>query len=79
MLGGINIPLYLFPHFLEQIAYFTPLPYMIYVPTLLLTGQVEGSAIIGLIARQFLWLLGTSIAYRILWTKGIRVYTASGS
>lgn len=79
MLGGINIPLYLFPHFLEQIAYFTPLPYIIYIPTLFLTGQVEGPAVIGLIARQFLWLLVTSIVYRIIWTKGIRVYTASGS
>jgi ABC-2 type transport system permease protein len=79
MLGGINIPLYLFPHFLEQIAFFTPLPYVLYVPTLLLTGQVAGSVVSSLIAQQILWLIITSILYRIIWKRGIRVYTASGS
>ena len=79
MLGGINIPLYLFPHFLEQIAFFTPLPYVLYVPTLLLTGQVAGSVVSSLIAQQILWLIITSVLYRIIWKRGIRVYTASGS
>ncbi len=79
MLGGINIPLYLYPHFLEQIALFTPLPYILYVPTLLLTGQVVGKAIGGLIGQQIMWLAVTSILYLIIWKRGIRVYTASGS
>ena len=79
MLGGINIPLYLFPHFIEQIAFFTPLPYILYVPTLLLTGQVASSAIGSLMAQQTMWLAVTSILYLIIWKRGIRVYTASGS
>jgi len=79
MLGGINIPLYLFPHFLEQIAFFTPLPYILYVPTLLLTGQVAGSDVGGLVGQQTMWLVITSIIYLIIWKRGIRVYTASGS
>ncbi len=79
ILGGINMPLYLFPHFLEQIAHFTPLPYIIYVPALLLTGQVAVSSVSELLLKQMFWLITTTIAYVFVWQKGIRVFTASGS
>lgn len=79
ILGGINMPLYLFPHFLEHIAHFTPLPYIIYVPALLFTGQVEVSVISGLLLTQVFWLIATTAMYLIVWRRGIRIYTASGS
>lgn len=79
ILGGINMPLYLFPRFLEQIAFLTPLPYIIYVPTLFITGHVTATTIPIMLTQQFLWLIGTSIVYQIIWKRGIRVYTASGS
>lgn len=79
ILGGVNMPLYLFPRLLEQFAFLTPLPHIIYVPTLFFTGHVAPADIPPLLLQQILWLIGTTILYLVIWKRGIRVYTASGS
>lgn len=79
LLGGVNMPLFLFPDFLERVAFLTPLPYIIYVPTLLFTGQAHPEAVSGYIATQMLWLIGTSILYQIVWRAGVKAFTAAGN
>lgn len=76
--SGINVPLYFFPSFLEQIAYFTPFPSMIYTPTVLATGQVTDERAIMLLASQVVWLAVTSLGYIVTWRSGIRRFTAAG-
>lgn len=79
ILTGINMPLYLYPHFLEQIAYLTPFPSIIYIPTLILTGQAPQGSVSGFVISQILWLILTTGIYKIVWMYGIKRYTASGN
>ncbi len=79
ILTGINMPLYLYPHFLEQIAHLTPFPSIIYIPTLILTGQAPQDSLSGLLIHQIIWLTLTTVVYKFVWKWGIRRYTASGS
>ncbi len=79
ILTGINMPLYLYPHFFEQIAHLTPFPSIIYIPTLILTEQATRGSVPTLLVQQVVWLVLTTTIYKIVWKMGIKQFTASGS
>ena len=78
-LTGVNMPIYLFPSFLQQVSFITPLPYVIYIPTLIITNQTSVGNTPVLLLGQLGWLLVTSAFYTIMWRNGIKIFTATGS
>jgi len=78
LLGGLNMPLYFFPKILSDIAYLTPFPSVVYIPTLIITRYVPHDQVYSMLGQQLIWLFITSIGYQILWKRGIRKFTAAG-
>lgn len=55
--SGAVIPVAMFPGWLKTIAYYTPFPYMLQVPTAVLLGQELPVSLPFVFAVQFVWLL----------------------
>ncbi len=76
-LSGMMAPLELFPPLVRSIAELTPFPYLVYFPVKLLLGQhvdiAKGFTVLGL------WALLGFAAFRILWRRGLRHYSAMGA
>ena len=76
-LSGSVIPLELFPAWAQKITLFTPFPYLTFIPVKSFVGTAPQLPIpapcILLIWIFLIWLFG-----RILWKKGIHLYSAAG-
>ena len=76
-LSGAILPLELYPAWLQEILFYSPFPYITYVPARVFMGSYEGSlgAAAGILS---IWiLLGAGLA-GIIWNRGLRLYTAAG-
>ncbi len=78
LLGGINMPLFLFPKFLENISLVTPFPSIVYVPTLLVSGKISELDAPMWLMYQVIWLVLTAVLYKATWTLGLKRFTAAG-
>lgn len=75
--SGSVIPLELYPKALVDILYWSPFPYMTFVPAKLFMGSLESSLATTILALMF-WILATGALLAYIWRRGIRLYTASG-
>ena len=76
-LSGAIIPLELYPDVLRKILYYTPFPYLTFVPTKIFMGQSQiatGEAALVLV----LWSLPLVWLCNWVWKRGLRLYTAAG-
>ena len=74
--SGAIIPLELFPETMVEILYWTPFPYISFVPAKILMGHIPPLLpVIGVLG--FWSLLITMISY-LVWKKGLSLYTAAG-
>lgn len=76
--AGFIIPLEFFPSWLKTISYFLPFSYMIYFPVVAFTGKLAVVELFRVITVQVVWIIVLFLAYRLLWKKGIRKFTAFG-
>ncbi len=76
-LSGTIAPLEVFPDTVRQIVEWTPFPYMMHFPAVLLMGlPVDfGKSILTMIA----WTIVFIIANRWLWRKGLKQYSGMGA
>ena len=78
MLGGLLLPLSLFPEPLQKILLLSPFPYLFYCPVMTLLGRVpvgewaRGVAVVVLWCAALAWVGGR------VWRRGERVYTGVG-
>src|SRR5207253_6803389 len=79
LLSGYLIPLDLFPPFLRSILYSLPFRYMMSFPIEIFTGRIGVPEIVHGIAAEWLWVGVFYIAYRLVWVRGIRRYSAVGA
>jgi ABC-2 type transport system permease protein len=78
-LAGRMAPLALLPPALQALAYALPFRWMIAFPVELGLGRVPAAQIpIGL-AWQAFWLAAGIVAFRLIWARGIRSYSAVGA
>ncbi len=75
--SGAVLPLELFPDALRSLLYLLPFPYMTYVPVKIFMGVYEGSVLYA-ISVVLLWITILSVLSRLIWARGIRLYTAAG-
>jgi ABC-2 type transport system permease protein len=78
VLGGGVVPLELMPGYLKKIADLTPFPYITYYPITIFQGKYQLDILLKIIGFQFLWLSFLLIARRVMWSRGIRSFTATG-
>ncbi len=76
-LSGAIIPLEIYPPWLVSALKWTPFPYLTYAPIKIFMGEYPGSLLeaLGIVSS---WLLITSFICRLVWIRGIRLYTAAG-
>ncbi len=78
-LSGQIAPLTLFPSIVQALAYILPFRWMIGFPVELLLGRLTVPEALTGIGVQIVWV---AIAYRILrivWSRGVKVYSAVGA
>ena len=75
--GGI-VPLALFPEALRQIVLWLPFPYMVYYPTLALTGALDGALVPRVLGAQLAWLATLLAANVLYWRVIVRRVTIHG-
>jgi len=75
--GGI-VPLDLAPPILRNISYFLPFSYTGYFPIIAIQGKLDTIEILKVISIQSFWFAGLLILSRLIWNRGIKIFTAVG-
>ena len=75
--GGF-VPLTFFPEPLYQAALWLPFPYMIYYPTLAVTGQLSSDRLVQTLAMQSVWCMALLVANAMYWKVVVRQVTVHG-
>lgn len=76
--GGHLFPLDILPPLLSKILFFTPFPYQLFFPVSIYVGKVTGSALVHGLVVQALWVLASYVLARVVWSRGLRKYSAVG-
>ncbi len=76
-LSGLVAPLETYPEILRTAAYFTPFPYLISFPSLLLSGSIVNP--LNYFMHQLIWIFILSIFSFCAWRLGVRHYSAMGA
>jgi ABC-2 type transport system permease protein len=66
------------PPVLARVLSFTPFPYQLYFPVSVYLGQVKGAALVQGLLIQAGWVLFFYVLARVVWSRGIRKYSAAG-
>lgn len=78
LLAGQVAPLALLPAAIRQVALVLPFRFMISFPLEVLTGQLDGSALLTGFVLQGLWLVLAGGVAALIWRAGLRRYAAVG-
>jgi ABC-2 type transport system permease protein len=79
LLSGYLIPLELFPPAMKNALYWTPFRYMLSFPVEILTKQLNVAQIVQGLAVQWAWLVVFYCLYRLVWSCGLKRYSAVGA
>lgn len=79
LFSGMLIPLIALPQSIRNLGYFLPFRYTLSLPIEIFLGQLSGWQIYISLAVQLIWLLAVGGLCRYLWTRGLKVYSASGA
>jgi len=77
--SGMLIPLVALPIVLRNISYYLPFRFTLSLPIEILLGQLTNNQILQSLLLQFFWLIVVWFIYRLLWSKGLKSYSASGA
>ena len=78
LLAGVVAPVPLLPAAMQTAAHFLPFRYMVGFPVEILTGQLTAAQVAQGFAIQAAWLAVALLLARLVWTGGIKRYTAIG-
>lgn len=76
--GGHLFPLNILPAGLVQALNFTPFPYQLFFPVSIYLGQTKGPELWQGLVIQCAWVVFFYLLARIVWSRGIRKYSAVG-
>ncbi len=79
LLGGTLAPIALFPEPIPTLSLYLPFRYTLSFPVEIILGRVAGDQMVVGFAVQAAWLLLFAGLYRLLWTRGLREYSAVGA
>ncbi len=78
LLGGLLIPIDLFPEFLQVIIDYLPFKYYVFFPFKVLIGEVATIEVLKNLGYFLIWIIGLSILTNFTWKKSLNQYTAVG-
>jgi ABC-2 type transport system permease protein len=78
LMGGLMLPLDLFPAWARHALYLSPFPYLYAVPVRALMGKVSPMEWITGIAVSLIWCGIASVVARLVWRRGDLQYTGVG-
>lgn len=78
LLGGLMLPLTLFPATVQDVLALLPFQYLYYFPVLTLIGQVSFGEWLRGLAVMTLWCAALSLLGRRVWQNGCRTYSGVG-
>ncbi len=78
MLGGLLLPLSLFPDSFQKILHWLPFPYLFYFPVVTFLGRVSVGEWARGIAVMILWCAVLAWVGDRTWSRGDRIYTGVG-
>ncbi len=79
LLGGLVAPIDLFPAPVAAIARYLPFRYMLSFPVEVMMGRLTTLEMLQGVALSVFWVAGLLIAYRFVWRRGIRQFSAFGA
>ncbi len=77
--SGYLIPLDLFPPLVTRLSAWLPFRYTFALPLEVLMGRLGGTVLVHQVAIQVAWVLFFVALYRMLWSRGLRRYSAVGA
>ena len=77
-LSGQLFPMALFPEWVRNVAVLFPFYYTTGAPTEILIGRTTGMHVYQVLGGQLLWVVIAGVAFKLLWTRGMRHYTGVG-
>lgn len=79
MLGGMIAPLSLFPPQVVAVAQYLPFRFMLSFPAEILMGNLSATDLLVGTLVQWAWVALVLVIYRVLWARGVRVFSAYGA
>jgi ABC-2 type transport system permease protein len=76
--GGHLFPLDILPPAISAVLYYTPFPYQMFFPVSIYLGQTTGEALWRGLGIQAFWVVVFYGLARLVWSRGIRKYSAVG-
>ncbi len=76
--GGHLFPLDILPPALAKALAFTPFPYQLYFPVSIYLGHTTGPALYQGLLTQICWVAAAYLLARMVWSRGIKRYSAVG-
>lgn len=76
--GGGLFPLDILPHTIYTIFQILPFAYLVYFPLKIYLGQLSVLQTVTSVGISFLWMFLLYSSVKLLWTRGLREYTAEG-
>jgi ABC-2 type transport system permease protein len=76
--GGHLFPLDILPPAVAALLDYTPFPYLTYFPVSIWLGRVPAEALAHGVLVQLLWVVAAYALARLVWSRGIRKYSAVG-
>lgn len=76
--GGHLFPLNILPPAIAHALNFTPFPYLLFFPVSVYLGEVKGTALWQGLGLEAGWTLFFYLLARLVWSRGIRKYSAVG-
>ncbi len=78
LFAGYLLPLSQFGGKLQPIALYSPFAAMVYTPVTILSGKYDTLMAMQMIAVQLIWAIVFYLGYRVMWTRGVKIFTGAG-
>lgn len=78
LFGGWLIPITLYPLMLQNILYYTPLPYINFFPNMIFIGKYSITSALFIIMLQIFWVIILYGIYGIVWHFAKKKFTGVG-
>jgi len=79
LFGGLFVPLELLPPLMQQIAQYLPFQLRIYFPIQLILGKLPPAVIARDFALQAVWFLVALALFQLVWSRGVKRFSAVGA
>lgn len=78
LLSGNVFPIAVLPEWAQRLAHALPFYCTVGAPTEILVGRVPAAEVPRILGAQVVWIAVSYVGYRLLWRKGLKLYSGVG-